>query len=73
MIVTTNYDSALEQAFDDGGEQYDLAVFLAAGTDENGTNRGGSFTCTEQGEPERSVTRWLRGFQIDRFDELAGH
>jgi hypothetical protein len=29
MIVTTNYDSSLERAFDQAGEPYDLAVFVA--------------------------------------------
>ena len=31
MIVTTNYDNALERAFDDAKEPYDLAVYLASG------------------------------------------
>ena len=74
MIVTANYDSALEQAFDDEGEDDDLAVFLAAGTDQDGTNRGRSFTCDpSRASPSRSVTipAAIRGFQIDRFDQLA--
>jgi hypothetical protein len=73
MIVTANYDSALEQAFDEEGEDYDLAVFLAAGTDEDGTNRGRFLHVRpEQGEPEPiGDPSGYRGFQIDRFDELA--
>lgn len=31
LIVTTNYDDALERAFDDVGEPYDLAVYMASG------------------------------------------
>jgi len=73
MIVTASYDSALEQAFEDEGEDYDLAVFLAAGTDGGPANRGRFLHVrSEQGEPEviGDPSRY-RGFQIDRFDELA--
>jgi hypothetical protein len=31
LIVTTNYDNALERAFDEAKEPYDLAVYLASG------------------------------------------
>ena len=31
MIVTTNYDAALERAFDQAGVPYELVVFMAAG------------------------------------------
>jgi hypothetical protein len=34
LIVTTNFDSALERAFDDEREPYDLAVYMATGDDE---------------------------------------
>jgi hypothetical protein len=34
MIVTTNFDTALEQAFDAEGEWYDLAVYMATGDDK---------------------------------------
>jgi hypothetical protein len=34
LIVSTNFDRALEQAFDDAGEPYDLAVYMASGRDE---------------------------------------
>jgi hypothetical protein len=34
LIVSTNYDTALEQAFDDAGEPYDLAVYMASGPDK---------------------------------------
>jgi hypothetical protein len=33
MIVTTNFDTALEQAFDEAEEPYDLAVYMASGSD----------------------------------------
>lgn len=31
LIVTTNYDDALEQAFDNAGEEYDLVTYVARG------------------------------------------
>ena len=31
MIVTTSYDDALEQAFREAGEEYDLAIYMAKG------------------------------------------
>ena len=34
LIVTTNFDRALEQAFDDEHEPYDLAVYMASGQDK---------------------------------------
>jgi len=34
LIVSTNFDSALEQAFDDELEPYDLAVYMASGPDK---------------------------------------
>lgn len=33
LIVSTNFDTALEQAFDDRQEPYDLAVYMASGPD----------------------------------------
>lgn len=33
LIVSTNFDTALEQAFDDEAEPYDLAVYMASGPD----------------------------------------
>jgi hypothetical protein len=35
MIITTNYDTALEQAFDDANEDFDLAVYVASGQFDN--------------------------------------
>lgn len=34
LIVTTNYDDALERAFDDAEEPYDVAVYIARGRDK---------------------------------------
>ena len=34
LIVSTNFDTALEQAFDDEQEPYDLAVYMASGQDK---------------------------------------
>ena len=34
LIVTSNFDTALEQAFDDEQEPYDLAVYMASGPDK---------------------------------------
>jgi hypothetical protein len=34
LIVTTNYDDALERAFEDAREPYDLAVYMASGDDQ---------------------------------------
>jgi hypothetical protein len=36
LIVTTNYDDALERAFMEVGEPYDLVVYIADDTDERG-------------------------------------
>jgi hypothetical protein len=33
LIVTTNYDDALERAFDEAGEEYDLVSYIADGDD----------------------------------------
>ncbi|HXB16009.1 MAG TPA: SIR2 family protein [Solirubrobacteraceae bacterium] len=71
MIVTTNYDASLEQAFDDAGEEYDLAVFLATGTDSAGTDKGRFLHVPWQEEPRViSEPARYREFKIDRFDEL---
>jgi hypothetical protein len=71
MIVTTNYDSALEEAFKAEKEPFDLAVFLANGTDAKGTNRGKFLHVPWQGEPELiQDTNKYRKFPIDGNDEL---
>ena len=49
LIVSANFDQALEQAFDDAGEPYDLAVYMASGQDE------GKFVHFPVGESPRPV------------------
>jgi hypothetical protein len=52
LIVTTNFDRSLEQAFDDEGEPYDLAVYMASGRDQ------GKFVhFPPTASPSRSPTR----------------
>lgn len=66
MIVTTNYDTALERAFEAEGEPYDLAVFLASGTDK------GKFVHVPWKDDPRlinEVTKY-REFPIHKDDEL---
>jgi hypothetical protein len=71
MIVTTNYDSALEQALDEQGEEYNLAVFLATGTDAAGTNKGKFLHVPWHDEPRVvSEPATYRDLGIDRFDDL---
>jgi hypothetical protein len=66
MIVSTNYDAALERAFDDEGEPYDLAVFVARGVET------GSFLHIPwRGEPRLIAdASKYREFPIDPYDEL---
>jgi hypothetical protein len=71
MVVTTNYDSALEQAFQAEAEPYDLAVFLANGTDARGTDQGKFLHVPWRGEPRVIPETSTYGeFPIGRFDEL---
>lgn len=66
MVVTTNYDTALERAFEAEAEPYDLAVFIASGADK------GKFVHVPwTGEP-RLITEpsKYREFPIDPYDEL---
>jgi hypothetical protein len=66
MIVSTNYDAALERAFEEEGEAYDLAVFVA-----NGRDRGSFVHVPWRGEPcmITEASRY-REFPIDPYDEL---
>ncbi len=66
MIVTTNYDTALERAFGSIGEPNDLAVFLASGPDK------GKFIHVPWSGESRLIAEpsRYRGFPIDPFDEL---
>lgn len=66
MIVTTNYDSTLERAFDEENEPYDLAVYVGAGED-----RGKFVHFPIDREPELiSVPNRYNRFPIDDFGDL---
>ena len=66
MIVTTNYDTVLERAFEAKSEPYDLAVFLV-----EGDNKGKFVHIPWKGEPELVTDpRRYRHFRIDGNDEL---
>jgi hypothetical protein len=76
MILTTNYDSALERAFDAENEPYDLAVYMASGEDRGKfvhfpfdgdpepvtvPNRYGKFPIDDYGEVDRTVIVKIHG------------
>jgi hypothetical protein len=76
LIVSTNYDRALEQAFDEEREPYDLAVYMASGQDKGkfvhfpfghapvpivGPNGYWEFPIGEYGELERTVIVKIHG------------
>jgi hypothetical protein len=81
LILNTNYDRALEQAFDDAGEPYDLAVYTARGDDRDlfvhfphgdvspvqvsTPNAYAGFPIDEYGELERTVIVKIHG-EVDR-------
>jgi hypothetical protein len=66
LIVTTNYDNALEQAFGEAEEGYDLAVYIARGRDK------GKFVHVPcDGEPQLiSDPNTYAGFPIDAFGRV---
>jgi hypothetical protein len=66
MIVTTNYDLALERAFDDENEPYDLAVYMASGSDRG---RFVHFPFDRDPEPVTVPNRYGK-FAIDDYGEL---
>ena len=60
LIVTTNYDRALEETFDRAEEPYDLAVYMASGPD-----KGKFVHIPHDGEPEViQVPNKYQGFPI---------
>jgi SIR2-like domain/TIR domain len=76
LIVSTNFDRALEQAFDDEREPYDLAVYMASGPDKGKfvhfpydadpvpilqPNRYGGFPIEDYGELDRTVIVKIHG------------
>ena len=71
MIVTTHYDCALEEAFRDEREAYDLAIFLGGGIDEDGPDKGKFLHVPWEGEPQViDQPSEYRGFKIDGRDVL---
>lgn len=66
LIVTTNYDNALEQAFEEAEEAYDLAVYICRGRD-----KGKFVHVPQEGEP-RLVTdpNAYTDFPIDDFGRV---
>ncbi|MGN6276700.1 MAG: SIR2 family protein [Solirubrobacterales bacterium] len=66
LIVTTNYDNALERAFEDAEEDYDLAVYVAQGED-----KGKFFHITSDGKSHRiDVPNTYTDFPIDEIDQV---
>jgi hypothetical protein len=66
LVVTTNYDNALEQAFDEAEEAYDLAVYLARGRD-----KGKFVHVPHDGEPQLITDpNTYAGFPIDAFGRV---
>ena len=76
MIVTTNYDVALERAFDQANEPYDLVVYMASGSDRgrfvhfpfdgdpepiNVPNHYGKLPIDEDGAVQRSLIVKIHG------------
>ncbi len=66
LIVTTNYDDALERAFDDAEEPYDIAVYIARGRD-----KGRFVHVPVDGEPRVIAdANGYAGFPIDAFGRV---
>lgn len=76
LIVSTSFDMALEKAFEDEGEPYDLAMYMASGPDKgkfvhfpyrgspqpiDTPNRYGKFPIGDYGELERTVLVKIHG------------
>lgn len=59
LIVTTNYDDALERAFEDAGEPFDVVWYVADGDDR------GKFWHRAPGDQARLIER------PDEYDELS--
>jgi SIR2-like protein/TIR domain-containing protein len=67
LIVTTNYDDALERAFQEAEEAYDLAVYMASGADK------GKFVHFPHGGGPEAVApaNAYRKFPIDTWGGLT--
>jgi hypothetical protein len=67
LILTTNYDDALERAFDEAEEPYDLAVYIASGPD-----KGRFVHVPHDGEPQVvEVANRYDGFPLDEYGEVT--
>jgi hypothetical protein len=66
LVVTTNFDNALEQAFDEADEPYDVAVYIARGHEKG---RFVHVPCN--GEPQLVADpNTYTGFPIDAFGRV---
>jgi SIR2-like protein/TIR domain-containing protein len=66
LIVTTNYDDALERAFEEAEEPYDLAVYIARGRD-----KGRFVHVPHDGEPQAIAdANGYADFPIDAFGRV---
>ena len=65
LIVTTNYDHCLEQAFEAAGEPYDLITYIAEGPDR------GKFRHTRPGEEPEVIEQPKTYFKQIPFTERA--
>jgi SIR2-like domain/TIR domain len=66
LIVTTNYDDALERAFEEAEEPYDLAVYIARGRD-----KGRFVHVPHDGEPKAIAdANGYADFPIDAFGRV---
>ena len=61
LVITTNYDTALERAFDAVHEPYDLAVFVATGEHRAGSSmsRGGTPKAVVPGRSRCRTSMWI--------------
>lgn len=66
LILTTNLDDALERAFDEAGEPYDLAVYIASGYDK------GRFVHIPWDEPPEVIAdpTTYHAFPVDDLGDL---
>lgn len=66
LIVTANYDNALERAFDEAEEAYDIAVYIARGRD-----KGRFVHVPHDGEPQLIANpNAYADFPIDEFGRV---
>ena len=68
MILTTNYDTALEEAFEQEHEQYDLAIYMATGKDKG---KFVHFSCDTATPEPVDVPNEYVGFPMQDSGELS--